>query len=269
MRLILSSMQKTVSPTPIKPDDTRMPIASFSRRHRSPHVQLHWRKHIVFTRTFRKKGTGRQDRAAPVTLNAGQCDLQDRIEADRAEPDYFGGRHKSRLPSELPPSAAAPGRTSACQHCQCALASGEADAGRSVAAPILQWRLPGRERWLRLGQRQVMQRIEDEGEAPPDGTRKLFVPAARNLPPTRPSTAATNLRSSSARAMASLRGSRVRHADLGRLGQQTPSSGAHRQHPPGRSRGTLLRHAGRAGMARDLNETASDKPLGGSRPSAA
>jgi hypothetical protein len=47
--------------------------------------------------------------------------------------------------------------------------------------------------------------------------------------------------------MALVRGRRVRHADLGRLVQQSPATGAHRQHPAGRSRGTLLRHAGRTG----------------------
>jgi hypothetical protein len=50
----------------------------------------------------------------------------------------------------------------------------------------------------------------------------------------------------SARTVAELRGRRVRDADLGRLVQQSPAAGAHRQHPAGRSRGTLLRHAGRA-----------------------
>ena len=49
----------------------------------------------------------------------------------------------------------------------------------------------------------------------------------------------------SARAMAELRGRRVRHPRMGRLVQQSPPAGAHRQHPAGRSRGTLLRHAGR------------------------
>ena len=35
--------------------------------------------------------------------------------------------------------------------------------------------------------------------------------------------------------------------DMGRLVQQSPTAGAHRQHPAGRSRGTLLCHAARAG----------------------
>jgi transposase InsO family protein len=35
-------------------------------------------------------------------------------------------------------------------------------------------------------------------------------------------------------------------AGMGRLVQRSPAAGAHRQHPAGRSRGTLLRHAGRA-----------------------
>ncbi|MBK8083598.1 MAG: GNAT family N-acetyltransferase [Devosia sp.] len=34
---------------------------------------------------------------------------------------------------------------------------------------------------------------------------------------------------------------------MGRLVQQSPAAGAHRQHPAGRSRGTLLRHARNAG----------------------
>ncbi len=59
----------------------------------------------------------------------------------------------------------------------------------------------------------------------------------------------------------SLRGRRVRHARMGRLVQQPPAAGAHRQHPAGRSRGTLLRHAGRASHGRvTSNETASGKP---------
>ena len=44
----------------------------------------------------------------------------------------------------------------------------------------------------------------------------------------------------------SFEGRRIRDADLGRLVQQPPPAGAHRQHPAGRNRGTLLRHAGRA-----------------------
>ena len=43
-----------------------------------------------------------------------------------------------------------------------------------------------------------------------------------------------------------LRSRRVRDADLGRLVQQSPASGAHRQHSAGRSRGALLRSARRA-----------------------
>jgi glycosidase len=34
----------------------------------------------------------------------------------------------------------------------------------------------------------------------------------------------------------------VRDTDLGRLVQQSPAAAAYRQHPAGRSRGTLLRH---------------------------
>lgn len=49
-----------------------------------------------------------------------------------------------------------------------------------------------------------------------------------------------------ARTLAQLRGRRVRHADLGRLIQQSPAAEAHRQHPTDQGRGTLLRHAGRA-----------------------
>ena len=52
---------------------------------------------------------------------------------------------------------------------------------------------------------------------------------------------------SPARTVAKLRGRGVRHADLGRLVQQSTAAGAHRQHPASRSRGTLLRHALRAG----------------------
>ena len=48
----------------------------------------------------------------------------------------------------------------------------------------------------------------------------------------------------SARAMAVIRSRRVRDAGLGGLVQQPAALGAHRQHPAGRSRGTLLRHAG-------------------------
>ena len=48
----------------------------------------------------------------------------------------------------------------------------------------------------------------------------------------------------SARAMAVVRSRRVRDAGLGGLVQQPAALGAHRQHPAGRSRGTLLRHAG-------------------------
>src|SRR5690606_21982781 len=47
--------------------------------------------------------------------------------------------------------------------------------------------------------------------------------------------------------MALVRGRRVRDAGMGRLVQQSPAAGAHRQHPAGRSRGTLLRYARRAG----------------------
>ena len=50
----------------------------------------------------------------------------------------------------------------------------------------------------------------------------------------------------SARAMAVVRSRRVRDAGLGGLVQQPAALGAHRQHPAGRSRGTLLRHAGTA-----------------------
>ena len=48
----------------------------------------------------------------------------------------------------------------------------------------------------------------------------------------------------SAWTMALMRGRRVRHARMGRLVQQSPAAGTHRQHPAGRSRGALLRHAG-------------------------
>ena len=48
----------------------------------------------------------------------------------------------------------------------------------------------------------------------------------------------------SARAMAVVRSRRVRDAGMGGLVQQPAALGAHRQHPAGRSRGTLLRHAG-------------------------
>src|SRR5690606_10610275 len=48
----------------------------------------------------------------------------------------------------------------------------------------------------------------------------------------------------SARAMALVRGCRVRDAGMGRLVQQSPAARTHRQHPAGRSRGTLLRYAG-------------------------
>lgn len=51
---------------------------------------------------------------------------------------------------------------------------------------------------------------------------------------------------SPARTLAELRGGRVRHADLRRLVQPSPAAGAYRQHPAGRGRVTLLRHAGRA-----------------------
>ncbi len=51
----------------------------------------------------------------------------------------------------------------------------------------------------------------------------------------------------SARALALLRGGRVRNAGMGRLVQQSPAAGAQRQHPAGRSRGMLLRHARRVG----------------------
>ena len=49
---------------------------------------------------------------------------------------------------------------------------------------------------------------------------------------------------SSTRAMAVIRCRRVRDAGMGGLVQQPAALGAHRQHPAGRSRGTLLRHAG-------------------------
>ena len=51
------------------------------------------------------------------------------------------------------------------------------------------------------------------------------------------------------RTMASMRGRRVRHARMGGLVQQSTASGAHRQHPAGRSRGTLLRHTERQSIA--------------------
>ncbi len=49
----------------------------------------------------------------------------------------------------------------------------------------------------------------------------------------------------STRTVAQLRGRRVRNPRVGGLVQQSPASGAHRLHPAGRSRGTLLRHAER------------------------
>ena len=48
----------------------------------------------------------------------------------------------------------------------------------------------------------------------------------------------------SARAMAKLRSRRVRDPGMGGLVQQPATPGAHRQHSAGRSRATLLRHAG-------------------------
>ena len=54
----------------------------------------------------------------------------------------------------------------------------------------------------------------------------------------------------STRTMALVRGRRVRDAGMGGLVQQSPAAGAHRQHPAGRSRGALLRHAGRASHGR-------------------
>src|SRR5207302_7195234 len=47
--------------------------------------------------------------------------------------------------------------------------------------------------------------------------------------------------------MAVIRGRRVRDAGMGGLVQQPAALGAHWQHPAGRSRGTLLRHAGTTG----------------------
>src|SRR3982074_42849 len=44
--------------------------------------------------------------------------------------------------------------------------------------------------------------------------------------------------------MAVIGSRRVRDAGMGGLVQQPAALGAHRQHPAGRSRGTLLRHAG-------------------------
>src|SRR4249919_2585360 len=38
---------------------------------------------------------------------------------------------------------------------------------------------------------------------------------------------------------------RIRNARMGRLVQQSPAAGAYRQHPAGRSRGTLLRQGGK------------------------
>jgi hypothetical protein len=51
----------------------------------------------------------------------------------------------------------------------------------------------------------------------------------------------------STRTVAILRRSRVRYTELGRLVQQSPAAAAHRKHSAGRSRSTLLRHAGSAG----------------------
>src|SRR4249919_3694853 len=48
----------------------------------------------------------------------------------------------------------------------------------------------------------------------------------------------------SARTVAVVRHRRVRNVGMGRLVQQSPAAGAHRQHPAGRGRGALLRHAG-------------------------
>src|ERR1700729_3421344 len=50
--------------------------------------------------------------------------------------------------------------------------------------------------------------------------------------------------------MALMRGRRVRHARIGRPVQQSLAAGTHRQHPAGRSRGALLRHAERASHGR-------------------
>ena len=59
----------------------------------------------------------------------------------------------------------------------------------------------------------------------------------------------------------SLRSRRVRDAGMGRLVQQSPAAGAHRQHPAGRSRAALLRHRWRnQPWQRDSNQTASGKP---------
>ena len=58
----------------------------------------------------------------------------------------------------------------------------------------------------------------------------------------RPSTVSTKPRSFTARAMAVVRGCRVRDAGMGGLVKQSPAALAHRQHPAGRSRGTLLCH---------------------------
>ena len=66
---------------------------------------------------------------------------------------------------------------------------------------------------------------------------------------------------SSTRAMAVIRSRRVRDAGMGGLVQQPAALGAHRQHPAGRSRGTLLRHAGtpcHGGV--NSNQMASDEP---------
>jgi hypothetical protein len=64
-----------------------------------------------------------------------------------------------------------------------------------------------------------------------------------------------------ARAIAVVRGRRVRDTGMGRLVQQSPAAGAHRQHPAGRSRGTSLCHDGatsHGGVTQ--NEMASGKP---------
>jgi len=51
----------------------------------------------------------------------------------------------------------------------------------------------------------------------------------------------------SARTLAVVRSRRVRDAGMGGLVQQSPAVGAHRQHPAGRGRGELPRHAGPTG----------------------
>src|SRR3954467_10544180 len=61
--------------------------------------------------------------------------------------------------------------------------------------------------------------------------------------------------------MAVIRSRRVRDAGMGGLVQQPAALGAHRQHPAGRSRGTLLCHAGTTCLGGVTpNQMDSDEP---------